>query len=172
MKIEKLPALVVALIVIQALCAMFFVSDVIDDSFAPGIGFRITFYLVIEATATIGLIFGIVFEALYLKELLRHSAHMTRNMRVATGALSDVIDDYFDEWGLTAAERDVALFAIKGLSNTEIAGLRTSSEGTIKAHMNAVFRKADVSGRNQLISLLVEDLMAGPLVSDAALKGN
>lgn len=71
----------------------------------------------------------------------------------------DLLDERFSEWGLTKAEADVALFAIKGLSTAEIAGLRQTSEGTVKAQTNAIYRKAGVSGRSQLLSLFIEDLM-------------
>ena len=76
----------------------------------------------------------------------------------------DLISDRFREWELTPAERDVALFAIKGLSTLEISELRSTSEGTVKAQTNAIYRKAGVSGRSQLISLFVEDLMSDRLV--------
>ena len=66
------------------------------------------------------------------------------------------------EWGLSPAERDVALFAIKGLSTSEIAALRTTSEGTVKAQTAAIYRKAGVSGRPQLLSLFIEDLLEPP----------
>ena len=56
-------------------------------------------------------------------------------------------------------QRDVALFAIKGLSTQEIASLRNTAEGTVKAQTNAIYRKAGVSGRPQLLSLFIEDLM-------------
>ena len=62
-------------------------------------------------------------------------------------------------WGLTAAETDVALFAIKGMSTVEIAGLRGVSEGTIKAQTNAIYRKAKVSGRPQLLSQFLDELV-------------
>jgi len=65
----------------------------------------------------------------------------------------------FSDWGLTVAERDVALFAIKGLSTLEIASLRGTAEGTVKAQTNAIYRKAGVNGRPQLLSLFIEDLM-------------
>ncbi len=161
---DKKPVLVIVLITVQSLCAAFFVSDLVKDSFLPDGSLGISFHLVVEAVATAGLIFGILFEINYIRDQWRRSAKLEQNMRVATGALSEVIDEYFHDWGLTPSEKDVAMFAIKGMSNTEIAGLRQSSEGTIKAHLNAVFRKAEVSGRNQLISLLVEDLMLEPLV--------
>ena len=51
-------------------------------------------------------------------------------------------------------------FAIKGMSTQEIAGLRGVSEGTIKAQTNAIYRKAGISGRAQLLSLFIEDMIA------------
>jgi DNA-binding CsgD family transcriptional regulator len=164
MKTLKLPVFVVALIVVQSVSAIFFLSDVFEDGYSAVTGINFSTHLMVEGMATLGLIFGIIFEARYLLEILRRNAEMDRNMRVATGALNEVITEYFKDWALTPSEKDVAMFAIKGMSNQEIAGLRESSEGTIKAHLNAVFRKAGVSGRNQLISLLVEDLMAQPLM--------
>jgi DNA-binding NarL/FixJ family response regulator len=37
--------------------------------------------------------------------------------------------------------------------------LRQTSEGTVKAQTNAIYRKAEVSGRSQLLSLFIDDLM-------------
>jgi len=71
----------------------------------------------------------------------------------------------FTEWALTAAERDVAFLAIKGYSIAEIAGLRQTAQGTAKAQAASVYRKADVSGRLQLISLFLDDLMNDALVT-------
>jgi len=79
----------------------------------------------------------------------------------------DLVEDRFGEWGFTPAERDVALFALKGFSIAEIAALRDTSEGTVKAQTNAIYRKAGVSGRPQFLSLFVEDLM-GDAVRPAA----
>ncbi|MGB1147708.1 MAG: helix-turn-helix transcriptional regulator, partial [Alphaproteobacteria bacterium] len=58
-------------------------------------------------------------------------------------------------------ERDVALFAIKGSSIAEISELRGTKEGTIKAQLNAIYRKADVTGRPQLISYFIEGMLDG-----------
>ena len=75
---------------------------------------------------------------------------------------------HFDSWGLTPSERDVALFVIKGLPIAEIARLRGSAEGTVKSQLNAVYRKSGVSGRGALLGLLIDDLVAAPLVPRAA----
>jgi hypothetical protein len=53
----------------------------------------------------------------------------------------------------------VALFAIKGLTTAEIAALRGTSEGTVKAQTNAIYRKAGVTGRPQLLSLFIDELI-------------
>ncbi len=75
----------------------------------------------------------------------------------------EMLEDRFARWGLTPAERDVALFVIKGFSTTEIAELRQTAAGTVKAQTNAIYRKSGTSGRAQLISLFVEDLMGDGL---------
>ena len=75
----------------------------------------------------------------------------------------DVLHERFADWGLTPAEKDVALFSIKGLSTADIANLRNTSEGTVKAQTNAIYRKAGVSGRPQLLSLFIDELMTDPL---------
>jgi DNA-binding CsgD family transcriptional regulator len=77
----------------------------------------------------------------------------------------EVLEERFAEWQLTPAERDVALFSIKGLSTAEIAQIRTTSEGTVKAQTNAIYRKAGVSGRPQLLSLFIDELMTGERLS-------
>ena len=64
----------------------------------------------------------------------------------------DVLDESFPDWRLTPAERDVALFLVKGCTTAEIATLRSTSEGT-------VYRKANVSGRPHLSGLFIEDLI-------------
>ena len=74
------------------------------------------------------------------------------------------MEQYFHEWGLTPSEADVATFAIKGLDIAEIAELRGTAEGTVKAHLNAIYRKSGTSGRGALLGLLVDDLLAQPLI--------
>jgi len=102
---------------------------------------------------------GVAFEGSYLVRLLRRQAHAERALSAASGALHEVMEGYFEDWRLTPAEADVAAFTIKGFSIAEIATLRGSAEGTVKTHLNAIYRKAGVTGRSQLLSLFIEDLM-------------
>lgn len=155
------PTHLVALILFQGLCSMFFVVDVIEDLREGAVPLV---HILPEIGATIGLFIGIAFEVHSLLALLRRQAHMEKTLGVAAGALAELMEDYFREWGLTPSEQDVAAFTIKGYAIAEIAEMRGSAEGTVKTHLNAIYRKAGVPGRGQLVSLLIEDLLNNPLV--------
>lgn len=155
----------IGLILTQSICALFFLSDVVNDAYWMGwVAFRGSWHLTIEALATLALILGIIVEARYLMQLLRRQSRIERGLNIASGALHTLMDEMFSDWKLTPAEQDVAGFTLKGYSIREIADLRGSREGTIKAQLNAIYRKADVENRGQLVSLLIEDLMHAPLI--------
>ena len=149
-----------ALIVLQAACALFFARDVINDILDADAWSHV----ITEVAATISLAVGLIVQAIVLRKLTLRHARMEQGLAVARGSLSDVMENYFETWKLSPAEQDVAAFTIKGYSIAEIAKLRGSAEATIKAQLNAIYRKADVQGRAQLVSVLVEDLLREPLV--------
>jgi len=80
--------------------------------------------------------------------------------------LGVLIDRQFGRWGLSAAERDVALFLLKGLSHKEIAAARSVSVATARQQAAAVYRKAGLGGRHDLAAFFLEDLLA-PVDGDA-----
>jgi DNA-binding CsgD family transcriptional regulator len=100
--------------------------------------------------------------------LTRRNAQVEAQLKAASGAMEELMEQRFREWQLSPSETEIARFTIKGLSITEIARLRGTSEGTIKAQNNAVYRKAGVNGRAQLLGLFVEELIGGPLVIEDA----
>jgi DNA-binding CsgD family transcriptional regulator len=165
--IPKRSPTLVALILFQLACTGVFVWDVVAD-FGEDMSMA---HILPEIGATVGLLIGIAFEISYLTRLLRRQETMARGLGVAAGALSDLMEGYFRDWGLTSAEQDVAAFTIKGYSIAEIAELRGSAEATVKTHLNAIYRKARVPGRGQLVSLLIEDLMRAPLIAPAVPDG-
>ena len=139
---------------------MFFVSDILSSFF----GFTTTplaweYREYLEIAAAFGLVIGLVLGGISLRRAFRDRNAAEERLRRASGAFMDLLSERFAEWGLTPAEKDVALFAIKGLSTADIAVLRATSEGTVKAQTNAIYRKAGVSGRSQLLSLFIDDLM-------------
>lgn len=112
-----------------------------------------------EVGALIGLFLGMLSGGLLVWRAFADLRRAEARLEKASAAFIDLLNARFDAWGLTGAERDVALFAIKGLSVQEIAGLRATSDGTVKAQTAAIYRKAGVTGRPQLLSLFIEDLM-------------
>lgn len=153
------PAIVIALIAAQSLCAAFFLGDVIADARRNAAMGPIEQLLILETAATLALIAGIAFEVRVLMRLLQRKAHLERQVSLAARAFHDVINERFSDWSLTAAERDVAHFTVKGLSIADIARLRGSADGTVKSQLNAIYRKADVGNRGELLSLLIEEIM-------------
>ena len=152
--------LVIVVFAIQTLCAVFFVSDILLSVFgfySQPISWQTREFL--EIGASVGLILGLVFGAMLLRRSMKDRQLAEEKLRRASGAFMDLLQERMAEWELTPAERDVALFAIKGMSTPEIAALRDTSEGTVKAQTAAIYRKAGVSGRPQLLSLFIEDLM-------------
>lgn len=153
------PAIVIALIAAQSICAAYFLWDVFADARRNAALGPVEQMLVLETAATLALIAGIAFEIRVLMRLLQRKAHLERQVSLAARAFHDVIEERFTAWALTTAERDVAHFSVKGLSITEIAGMRGSAEGTVKSQLNAIYRKAGVGNRGELLSLLIEEIM-------------
>jgi DNA-binding CsgD family transcriptional regulator len=73
--------------------------------------------------------------------------------------LGAAIKKQFGTWQLTKAESEVGLFLLKGLSHREIAGVRQTSERTIREQARALYRKSNLSGRSALSAFFLEDLL-------------
>jgi len=155
----KRGGLISLVLALQIICAGFFLANILSSVLGI-VPVSWQLYEIIELGAAFGLLLGVATGAIMLRRTLARNVHVETQLRAASGAFMEVLSERFETWGLTPAESDVALFAIKGMSTQEIATLRDVSEGTIKAQTNAIYRKAGVSGRTQLLSLFIDDLMA------------
>lgn len=152
-------------VLIQVACALFFVSDIVMSVLglrSQPISWRTRELM--EIGAVLGLVLGGVFGILTVRRNVKRRRHAESQLRLASGAFMELLNERLDDWQLTPSERDVALFAIKGMATSEIAKLRNTSEGTVKAQTNAIYRKAGVAGRPQLLSLFIDDLMGDALI--------
>lgn len=170
----------------QLICSAFFIYDMLTSVFLiPTRPLDWELREMLDVGAALGLVAGFALGTATLWRVLheRNVAERDRNaaeqaraeaelrLRRAASDFHALLEERFTEWDFTAAERDVALFALKGLSLAQIAALRETTEGTVKTQTNAIYRKAGVSGRPQFLSLFIEDLLMGEARPEAAPVG-
>ncbi len=157
MKRERRAITLAAIILLQALCAIFFVGDVIFDlSHGDHLD---DLHLILEAVAALALCAGVIYLMRELRDLLNRMAAMELGIRAARGEMADLIDAFFDQWRLTPSEREIALMVLKGIDNDSIAKMRGTAQGTVRAQCTRIYAKAQVDGRPQLLSIFMEELL-------------
>jgi DNA-binding CsgD family transcriptional regulator len=87
------------------------------------------------------------------------AARYRADAREALQGLGEAIDSQFDRWQLTAAEREVGLLMLKGLSHREVAEIRKTSEATVRQQALMVYRKSGLANRSELSAFFLEDLL-------------
>lgn len=156
----EVQVLIISFLVI-AICEIFFLVDVFADFFRIDIDNLWVDHQSIEIVSTLALLFALFVIGMQIRWLLQEHRIAQDTVQVASGELLDVIYRKFNDWGLSPSEHEVALMLIKGFSAQEIADLRSTRPGTVKSQSSAIYQKAEVRGRNELIAYFVEDLLAG-----------
>lgn len=158
--------LLTAIVFLQVAFSLFYIVDLAVDVFGiRKVAVSWEFREAVQLATLVGLLLGAFLGIVVLKNITQSLREIDNRMLAASGQFHLLMNRRFEEWGLSPSERDVALFTVKGLSNSEIADARGKSVGTIKAQCNAIYQKAGVSGRTQLISHFIEDLVDGPAES-------
>jgi DNA-binding CsgD family transcriptional regulator len=88
----------------------------------------------------------------------------TRELRAGLGL---AIEKQLDAWGLTKAEKEIALLLLKGLSHKQVAAARGVGETTVRQQSRAIYQKAGVDGRHDLAAFFLEGLLA-PTTDDSS----
>lgn len=149
---------VAAIVVVQAIAAAFFIADAAVDIASEEWGLHI----LAEVLIAFALLAGVLLGAWQTRRMLEVAHRNEQALKVARGAIAEIMASRFVEWRLTEAETEVALFALKGCETAEIAELRQVAEGTVRAQLTAIYAKAGVSSRHALSSLFLEDLIDAP----------
>jgi DNA-binding CsgD family transcriptional regulator len=123
---------------------------------------------------------GFVWMSTRLRALLHETRHLTDRaedltQRLAISAreverwrqeagdliagLGDAIDRQLARWGLSQAEKEVALLLLKGLSHKQIGQMRNVAEATVRQQGRAIYQKAGLGGRHELAAFFLEDLL-------------
>lgn len=163
---DRLAPAVSAGAALQAVAAVFFLGDALADIREDGLGPHVA----VEAVIAVALLAGVLVGALHVSRLWTEGRRRDEALAVAAGALSQVAARRFQDWHLTPAEADVAIFALKGVEVAQIARLRGSAASTVRAQLARIYEKSRVSSRAGLACLFLEDLMIDPVVAPAAAR--
>jgi DNA-binding CsgD family transcriptional regulator len=122
--------------------------------------------LVAAAVGILALLRGLLRLGAEARELGRRleqtrvdAEHWRQEARQWVRGLGEAIDRELQRWGLSEAEREVALLLLKGLSHKEIASVRQVSERTVRQQAAATYKKAGLTGRADLAAYFLEDLL-------------
>lgn len=147
-------------VAIYITAALAFLSELIGEIFGYYLINNNWFtHEIIEIFTLIGFIVGGLLIWQNHKVLITRNAKVENHLRAAQGEFLKMINLQFDSWNLSEAERDIALLTVKGMSVSEIAELRNTSQGTIKAQNNSIYRKAGIKTRTQLLGVLIDELL-------------
>lgn len=95
-----------------------------------------------------------------LTKLNEESQQWRKEAEILINGLSDSIDKQMGKWGLSKAEKEIALLLLKGLTIKEISSLRETSEKTVRAQTLSIYSKSGLSGRSELSAFFLEDLLS------------
>jgi len=118
-----------------------------------------TLHVIVEFLALLLLIWGFVLARRHIRQLRQERDSNGLQLQSLRGEFDLILQDQFARWQLTEAERDIALLTLRGLKIADIAAARNTRQGTVKAHMSAVFRKAGVGTRGELNGLFMESFL-------------
>lgn len=104
----------------------------------------------------------VMIDAYRLRKYQQTLEYKISNASIAFG---EVLEAHFEDWQFSEAERAVTRLILKGCSIAEIAEVRNSKQGTIKAQTNSIYKKSGYAGKAQLLSAFLEELSEGASVA-------
>ncbi len=155
-------------IVVLVLIAGLVAADLLADR-GTGVG---TAHLVIEGAVIVIALGAAVILVLRLRSLLGERRRLRGALRASRReaerwrgeahelleGLGAAIDRQFGRWGLTPAEREVAMHLLRGLSHKEVAKARGAAERTVRQQAHTLYGKAGLEGRADLAAFFLESL--------------
>lgn len=151
------------LAVLQLVCAVVFAVDLLLEFPHPHewllLDVTDTTHLFTEVAVMALLVLGFALSRYALSAMQGERDRLRSDLRSLRGEFDAILQARFALWHLSPAQRDVALLTLRGLRISDIARLRGCAEGTVKAHLSAVFRAAGVGTRNELQGLFMEEFL-------------
>lgn len=151
--------LLAAIVLLQVTFSAFYIIDMAMELFGiRKVAVSWEYREIVQIITIFGMLLGAFLGIVVLKGIGKRLREVDSQMLAASGQFHELMTRRFEEWGLSPSEKDVAVFALKGLSNSQIAEARGKSVGTVKAQCNSIYQKAGVSSRTQLLSNFIEDM--------------
>jgi len=109
-------------------------------------------HLLFETLATLALFVGFGLTWRQITRLRRSAIGDAAKLHSLRGEFDTLLHQRFAGWGLSKAETDIALLSLRGLKTTEIARMRHTRDGTIRAQLSTIFRKSGRPSRPELLA--------------------
>lgn len=154
------PSVIWSLVIVQIACGSYFLWEV----FASVLGLT-TFPLrwqtreFVEIGASLGLMLGAFLGIHFALSASKDAEQAAAVHRLTSLEFRAVVQDYFDDLGLSRHEAETGWHLLKGQSMADIAKLRGTDIAKVKVHCRGVYRKAGVSGKRQLFSYLIKNVL-------------
>ncbi|MDV4146124.1 helix-turn-helix transcriptional regulator [Shimia sp. FJ5] len=143
---------------------IFFLFDVASDIYDRVIANTGTnaldlIHLAFEIFSAVALLVAIKILVQRMLWLSAQNKEKAESLKFLRGEMDAYVREKFEGWALSPAERDIAMFMLKGLSISEIAVARSTAEGTVKAQTSSIFRKTGVTSRMELMSVFMDEFL-------------
>lgn len=153
----------------SGLFAVLVAVDLFNDYQSGGSGL----HLLVEGTLFVlsGGVFGLVLRQLLhtrqevtllkndLEALHQKKERWKQETRQLLSGLSQKIEDQFNQWRLTPAEKEVGFLLLKGISLKEIAEIRQTQLKTVQQQSQSIYQKTGLASRSELAAFFLEDLL-------------
>jgi DNA-binding CsgD family transcriptional regulator len=124
----------------------------------PHVGMPVA-HLMFETLAFFSLLYAIRLQQVHQQLIKERKVEAENKASIYESGTDYLLVQRFEELNLTEAEREIAIFIMKGMSPGEIAELRGTVVGTVKTQTTSVFKKMQVKSRAELLSQLIHDVM-------------
>lgn len=153
----------------QLFCAIFLIGDVASEAGylwqAAAFGNWVySGHLIGEAAVVVLLFVGFLASRAYERRLHADATFSRQRLHLLRHDFDAIIQDRFRQWQFSPAERDVGLLALRGMTLGAIATARGVAEGTVKAQLHQVLRKAGVGSRSEFIAMVMDELLHDEIV--------
>lgn len=147
-----------------AISTLFFAWDLVEDIYGASqsnaaLPLHETVHMALELLSVAGMVTAVFVLNGYLRFLGEQKAAQDTTIALLRGRFHSATETLFSQWTLTPAERDVAMLILKGQSVQQIAALRNTAPGTIKAQSSAIFRKTGVTSKTELVCLVMDEFL-------------